>query len=90
MPFDTTAGRAVLLDNICSMRELANRLDVSYETVRRWRRDKNDTAFPEPLPFSRNYYDYAEVYEWYRGWVMSRPKHFPKAVIAMLQESVTE
>jgi hypothetical protein len=86
MPFDTPAGPAVLIENICDIKELSVRLGVHYRSVQNWALAREKTNFPEPIPNTSKYYDYAEVYDWFQEWVRNHPRHYPIAFISMLQE----
>jgi hypothetical protein len=83
MPFDTPAGKAILIENIVNVPELAERLGVHVNTVHNWIRNKNTTWFPDPLPCGDYHFDYDEVYEWFHNWVMDHPKFYPIAYAAM-------
>lgn len=90
MPFDTPAGPAVLVDNLCKIREVANRLGVHVNAVYRWANNRPNNGFPYPLsPTGREYgdfYDYAEVYDWFQEWVKTHPWFYP-AAMSIIQEN---
>jgi transposase len=79
MPFHTAAGPAVLVENICTVRETAKRLGVHRNSVRNWANDRDRTGFPAALLESGPHYDYAEVYEWFEQWVKEHPNRYPAA-----------
>lgn len=83
MSFETSAGPAILIENICDVPTLAERLGVHVNTVHNWIRNKDKIQFPDPLPCGDYHFDYGEVYEWFHNWVMSHPKHYPIAYAAM-------
>jgi hypothetical protein len=87
MPFDTPAGPAVLVSNLCKIKELAWRLGVHVNAVYQWTRNREHFGFPEPLaPTGREYgdfYDYAEVYAWFQEWIKAHPQFYPAAMSAI-------
>lgn len=84
MPFDTQAGPAVLVDNLCDKEELAHRLGVHVNSIYAWIRRIEHTLFP--FPVAGQVYDYSEVYEWFQGWVKEHPKFYPTAFDAIFSE----
>ena len=87
MPFDTEAGPAVLIENICDVPETAKRLGVHVNSIYNWARNRDETEFPAPMPFIENpCYDYAQVYDWFQDWVKTHPRYYPKAFIALMRE----
>jgi predicted DNA-binding transcriptional regulator AlpA len=90
MPFDTPAGPAVLVENLCKIREIAYRLGVHVNAIYHWIQKRDTTNFPQPLsPTGREYgdfYDYAEVYDWFQMWVKQHPKLYPAAMDLIREE----
>lgn len=83
MPFHTDVGPAVLVENVVDVYELARRLGVHTNTIYHWARERESNKFPRDLPFSSSHnYDYAEVFDWYKEWVLNHPDNYPKAYIA--------
>lgn len=86
MPFDTPAGPAVLVENIVNTEELALRLGIHVNSVYNWYKNRERTKFPEALPCGLTHFDYAEVYDWFRGWVKAHPGNYPMAFIELITE----
>lgn len=83
MPFTTPEGPAILLENICDAPKLAERLGVHVNSVYQWVRTPK-TEFPTPIiRGSQNFYDYEEVYDWFRDWVREHPWYYPNALSTM-------
>jgi len=84
MPFETTAGPAVLVENICSLEECSERLNVHMNSIYNWVKLRKRTNFPHPLPCGRKFiFDYAEVYDWFKLWVLEHPTQYPNAFAAL-------
>jgi len=81
MPFQTPAGPAVLLENICDVGECAIRLGVHVNSIYNWVRAQENTKFPSHI--AKNHYDYAEVYDWFKEWVLEHPAQYPDAFLAL-------
>ena len=86
MPFETDAGPAVLVANICNADALARRLDVHINSIYNWINAADRNGFPAPLPGNGWHYDYAEVYDWFVDWVKSHPRYYPTAYSEVLEK----
>jgi len=84
MAFETNAGPAILVANICSPMELARRLHVHVNSIYNWINKGAEVGFPEPLPCG--HFDYEEVYPWYVKWVKDHPTYYPDAYEMLMEE----
>lgn len=82
MPFETAAGPAVMVANICDVLEIATRLQVHVNTIYQWIRNQEQNGFPNALPCGRYHFDYDEVFDWFQAWIKTHPGYYPAALEA--------
>lgn len=87
MPFQTPAGPAVLVENICEVNECAERLGVHINSIYSWVKNREQTGFPAPLPCGNYHFDYAEIYPWFVEWVKNHPGLYPAAYREMFTQA---
>lgn len=87
MPFETPAGQAVLVENICEVNECAARLGVHMNSIYSWIKNRDRNNFPKSLPCGEYHLDYEEVYEWFTHWVKAHPHYYPVAYREMFTEA---
>lgn len=74
MPFPTDGGPAVLVENLVNVRIAAHRLGVHVNSIYSWSQHRNATGFPRQVV--GQFYDYAEIYEWFRDWAKDHPTYY--------------
>ena len=76
MPFDTPAGPAILVANLVTAVDAADRLGVHRTTFYAWVRNEPD--FPDQVCPRR--WDYTDIYEWFQDWATRHAQHYPEVM----------
>lgn len=73
-----SGDRSVLVDNLVTVSEISEYFDVHWNTIYLWRKDREQTDFPNPIRKvgQHELYDYAEVYPWFQRWVALHPGRY--------------